>query len=94
MFTIGLGHSGPIAFYGEGKMATKEIIESRMSSLRIQKMTLENQLRSVQEESIRRVAQLQANIQATQGAIQLCAELLEEGQPEAEAGQKDVNQPD
>lgn len=77
-------------------MPTKEQIEQRMSSLHIQKITLEAQLRNVQEDSLRRAAQLQANIHATNGAIQLCAELLEEenalGQPATEAGQ-DVESP-
>lgn len=57
---------------------TKEDLEGRLSALSQQKNILETQLRNVQQESLQRVAKLNADIQATHGAMQLCAEFLDQ----------------
>lgn len=56
---------------------TKELLEQRISTLAAQKNIMETQVRKVQEEALTRVAKLNADINATVGAIQLCTELLE-----------------
>lgn len=57
---------------------TQTELESRLAQLSVQRSTLQVQLNTVRSEAQNRIDMLTANINAVNGAMQLCTELLKD----------------